>query len=391
MHHLHAHRHHVVILRKHAEKRLGPKVEADTDQQRQPGGHGHTHPHAAAHAVVLAGAKVLPHKGGDGNAQRVNGHPEYEINFAVDAPGGDGVGAEAVHAALDDHVTEVVHGALGRRRDADGADGPQDARLHPHFVQRDMPGHALGADDAAQGEQGAGHLADHRGDGRTGHAPAQHRNEHHVQHDVDQRRGDEEVKRPLGITDGTQNIGAGVVQDLGYHAQKVDAQIQRGCVQNFVRRAHQAHHGLGRHKACQRKNRTDDHAEHQRRVYLAVDAVIIPRTETLRYHDTYAAAKPNEQAYQQVDERPRCAHRCQRPGAHKVAHDEGIGGVVQLLEQRAEPDRQEKGQQLPGDAAGQNIRLFDICHVFAPFFLSFLPFHISCHTILCYNVGNVKG
>ena len=38
----------------------------------------------------------------------------------------------------------------------------------------------------------------------------------------------------------------------------------------------------------------------------------------------------------------------------------------------------------------QNIRLFDICHVFAPFFLSFLPFHISCHTILCYNVGNVK-
>ena len=30
----------------------------------------------------------------------------------------------------------------------------------------------------------------------------------------------------------------------------------------------------------------------------------------------------------------------------------------QLLEQRAEPDRQKEEQQLLGDAAGQNIRLF---------------------------------
>ena len=69
VHHLHAHRHYAVILRKYAEKRLGPQIKADTDQQRQPGGHAHADPHALFDAVVLARAEVLPHKGGDGNAQ----------------------------------------------------------------------------------------------------------------------------------------------------------------------------------------------------------------------------------------------------------------------------------------------------------------------------------
>lgn len=51
-------------------------------------------------------------------------------------------------------------------------------------------------------------------------------------------------------------------------------------------------------------------------------------------------------------------HRRQRVCAHKVADDQRIRRVVQLLEQRAEPDRQKEEQQLLGDAAGQNIRLF---------------------------------
>lgn len=40
----------------------------------------------------------------------------------------------------------------------DGADGPQDAGSIRILSSETCQGHALGADDAAQGEQGAGHL-----------------------------------------------------------------------------------------------------------------------------------------------------------------------------------------------------------------------------------------
>ena len=195
----------------------------------------------------------------------------------------------------------------------------------------------------AQRQHRAGHLAEHRRQRRARHAPAEHRNEHNVQHDVDERRRDQKVQRPLGIADGTQNIGTHVVEHLGDHAQKVDAQIQR-CIVQYFRQAcpSGASSAAAVSKAQHRQQRTDGHAEHQRRVYLAVNGIGIVCAPALGNDDARAAAQADEQAHQQIDERARCAHRCQRVGAHKVADDQSIRRVVQLLEQRAEPDGQKE-------------------------------------------------
>ena len=115
-------------------------------------------PDPGADAPGLPRAEVLPRKGRDRNAQRVDRHPEHKVDLAVDAPRRDGAGAEAVHAALDQHITDIVHGALGRRRDADHADGGQHLGVQAQLFRPDMPRRTLGPGDAAQRQHRAGDL-----------------------------------------------------------------------------------------------------------------------------------------------------------------------------------------------------------------------------------------
>ena len=93
-------------------------------------------------------------------------------------------------------------------------------------------------------------------------------------------------------------------------------------------------------------------------MYLPVHSLGVMRAPALGNDNARAAAQADKQPHQQIDKGARGPHRRQRVCAHKVADDQRIRRVVQLLEQRAEPDRQKEEQQLLGDAAGQNIRLF---------------------------------
>ena len=158
MHHAHAHRNDRIVLTEQPEQRLGRVVEYRADDQRDARRHRHADPHAVAHAVVLPRTEVLPRKGRDRNTQRVDRHPEHKVDLAVDAPRRDGAGAEAVHAALDQHIADIVHGALGRRRDADHADGGQHLGVQAQLFRPDMPRRALGPGDAAQRQHRAGDL-----------------------------------------------------------------------------------------------------------------------------------------------------------------------------------------------------------------------------------------
>ena len=177
---------HRVVLAEQAEQHLRQIVKCKADDQRRTRGHCQTDPHAAAHAVILPCAEVLPRKRRDGDAQRVDRHPEQKVDLAVDAPRRNRAGAEAVHAALDEHIADVVHGTLGGGGHADGADGRENVAVQPQLFGADVPRHPLRADDAAQRQHRAGHLTEHRRQRRAHDAPAEHRNEHDVQHNVDE-------------------------------------------------------------------------------------------------------------------------------------------------------------------------------------------------------------
>ena len=259
----------------------------------------------------------------------------------------------------------MEHPVLDARRDAHPQDAPDELSVRLQGRQAGDAEHTIRLLEQEE-DSTAGHRAgDEAGQRRAHDAPAEHRNEHDVQHNVDERRRDQKVQRTLGIADGTQDIGAHVVEHLRDHAQKVDAQIQRCIGQNLVRRAQQTHHRRGGHKAQHGQQCANGSAQHQRRVHLPVHGIGVMCAPALGNDDACAAAKPDEQAHQQVDEGPCCAHRGQRVCAHKVTDDQGVRRVVQLLEQRAEPDGQKKLHQLFGNIACQN----GIVHVH-PLFIS---------------------
>ena len=77
------------------------------------------HPDGPADPVDAAGAVVLPHEGGDGDAEGPDDEPAQAIHLAKDRPGGHGDGAVEVDPGLDVGVGDVVHGGLKAGREAD--------------------------------------------------------------------------------------------------------------------------------------------------------------------------------------------------------------------------------------------------------------------------------
>ena len=100
--------------------------------------------------------------------------------------------------------------------------------------------------------------------------------------------------------------------------------------------------------------------------------LVVARAQILRHHHARAHGKPLTEADEQIDGRPAGAHGGKGIAAHKIAHDDAVGGVVQLLQQVSEDQRQGEQQQALDDAAlGHQIVLgggFNgVCHGRSPF------------------------
>ena len=201
-----------------------------------------------------------------------------------------------------------------------------------------MPRHALGAMDAPHCQHGADHLAGHRGNGRAGHPQRNDRHQHNIQHNVDDGSHDQKVQRPFGIAHRAQDVGAHVVNHLRNHAQKVDLQILGRHPHDFIRRLHQAQHRAADEQADHRQRRAARNGKGQCRVHLAVHFIVVPRAKALGNNHPRAAAQAHKKPHQQLHKRAGCPHSRQRLGTHKVADDQGIHRIVQLLEHGAQPD-----------------------------------------------------
>lgn len=77
-----------------------------------------------------------------------------------------------------------------------------------------------------------------------------------------------------------------------------------------------------------------------------------PCTEVLRDDDARARRERDKGVDEQIrDAARRAADRGERGLAERAADDDGVGGIVELLEQRAEHDRQREEQHPLPDAA----------------------------------------
>ena len=376
------------VVAEQAEQGFGNNHQHPAEQERHRRGNAQTDVDALLHAIIEPRAEILADKGCDGDAERIDDHPIHAVHLAVSGVCRHDVRAEAVDARLNDDVGERIHDGLqtGGQADADNA--------HEHIAVKTnlFELHAVDLRRTAQRhhhQHGADHLTEHRRRRRARNAHIEADDQHDVQHDVRHGRADQEEQRPSGIADGAQDARADVVNQRRNHAQKIDVDVGHRVPQHILRRAHHHQHGSARPNAEHGQRRAAGQRQRHRRVHRAGHVVRPARTEKLRNNDRRAGRQADEKADQQIDQRARrAADRRQRLLADKLADDNGVRRVIELLEKCAQHNREKEQQELFPDNAfshgvlqvllflghthssiQQSIHHSCMCRVFRPFML----------------------
>ena len=312
--------------------------------------HAQRDPQALLHAVELARAEVLAHEGGGRHAEAHDGQDVEAVHLHIGREPGHGGGTVAVDAGLhqnvgqrDDHILDA-----GGQAHLDDADG--------HFaVHPDLSGRhtvvVLDPHQKAQRQHTGNQLADVGGDGRTGHTHPQPRDEHEVEEDVRARCDAQIEQRPLGVARRIQDARRHVVHDAEQHTAEVDLHIGHRVLQHLRRGIHGREQGTADEDAADGQDEAQKHGQRQCGVHGPLRILAVLRAKILRHHDARTHCDALTEADEQKDGRAAGADGCQRIAAHKVADDDGVGGVVQLLKQVAQDQRHRKQQDALPDAA----------------------------------------
>ena len=334
-------------------------AQADGERKPEDGAREHID-HARRNALpdarVLLRAVVLPRERRHGGAER----GKRLVGDVVD------LGRRGVRRH------DARHGAVQpvERRLLDDAADRRDGKLQRHREpDREMPRReaavpaemrSLGAQDgiAPQRKGKARPARDElREDGRERRAAVVHmkaEDEPEVQPDVEDRRQDEKDERRARIAHGAQEPRDDVVKDGRADAAEDDQKIGIGIVVVLRGRLHDGEqrprerHGDGGHDDRRKDAKKIAHARG------AAHAFLVPRAERLRDLDGKARRQPVDEAEDEEGDGTRepDARKGVRP--HRIADDDGVRHVVQLLEHAPDKDGQrEQKNEFVGVSLGK--------------------------------------
>ena len=158
-------------------------------------------------------------------------------------------------------------------------------------------------------------------------------------------------QRAAGVAGGVQDAGGHVIHHAEQHPAEVDADIGHGIGQHLGGGVHGHQQSAPAGNAAHRQQKPHDHCNGKGGVHRLAGLLVVARAQILRDHHARAHGKPLTEADEQIDGRPAGAHGGKGIAAHKIAHDDAVGGVVHLLQQVAEDQRQGKQQQAFYNAA----------------------------------------
>ena len=325
--------------------------------------HAQRDPHAILHAFEVACAIVLAHEGRRRHAETGDGQDVEAVDLHIGRKACHGGGTVAVDAGLHQHVRERDDHVLdaGGKADADDAGGhpligPDGGKLHlvvgVHLHQK------------AEAQHTGDQLADVGGDGRTRHAHLQPGDEHQVEDDVGDGSAGEVDDRAAGVARRVEDAGRHVVDDAEQHAAEVELHISHGVAEDFFRGVHPDQQAAADGDAAHRQDEAEDDRDGQRGVDGDARFLFIFCAEILAHDDACADGHALTETDEQVDGRAAGTHSGQSVAAQKVADDDGVGGVVKLLEQVAQDERHREEQDAFPDAAlghEQGLFLLRLC------------------------------
>ena len=317
--------------------------------------------HAPVHTAQVLGTHILARVGGHGGADALQRHAEELRRLAAGGLCGHDVAAQTVHGPLQHHAANGSDAALEPHGDAHaaelGAVGEAEGPLLPAPAQLRVM-----VDDIHQTADASHRLAEHRGKGCTKGPHAEHDDAHQVQPDVQRTGHQQKIQGPLAVAQSTHQGTGHIIKKGEGDAPEDGADVNICNVDDVGRGVGPHQHGAG--------ERHGDHRQHHCKGYrqphgvgrVAAHLLIILGTEGPGDGDGKAAGNAVDKAQHQIVQAAYAAHRCQRFHAHKAAHDDGIGQVVELLEQAAQHQRHCKGKDQLQRAALRHI----LCHSFPP-------------------------
>ena len=360
-----------LLLSEQAHDGILSQQQQGTGDQRIHQTHAQGDPHPLFHAVQTACAVVLAYKGGGRHADAADRQDVEAVDLHIGGKSGHGGGTVAVHAGLHQYVGKGNDHVL----DAGGQAHPDDARGHL-FVPLDLPqGHLvviLHPHQKAQAQHAGHQLTDVGGNGGTRHAHLQAHDEHQVQHDVGHGRPGQVDQGPAGVPGGVQNAGGHIVHDAEQHAAKIDADVGHSVVQHLSGGVHPDQQCPAAGHAADGQEQAHHHRDGQGGVHGFLGLFAVSGPQELGHDHTGTHGHALAEADEQIDGGAAGTHRRQGVGAHEIANDDAVGGIVQLLQKIAEDERHRKQQNAFGDAALGHAAAFwgcfnSVCHRKTPF------------------------
>ena len=350
LHGRHAKLHHGIVLGEQVQDGVTEHQQQGTRKEGIAHAHGQRDPQAPLDTVQLARAKVLAHKGSGRHAEAHDRQDVEAVDLHVRGKACHGDSAVAVDTGLHQNVGERDDHVL----DARGQAHPDDAGGHfgigADLAQRD-PVVILHPHQEAEGEDAGHQLADIGGDGRALHTHPQPGNENEVEDDVGDGGTAQVDEGTLGVARRVEDAGRHVINDAEQHAAKVDPHIGHGVFQHLSRGVHPDQQAAADQDTAHRQHNAQDGCNGQRGVHGNLGILPILGPQVLGHHDAGTHGHALAEADEQEDGRAAGANGCQSVAAQEIAHDDGIGRIVQLLEQVAQNQRHSKQQQVFKDAA----------------------------------------
>lgn len=211
-------------------------------------------------------------------------------------------------------------------------------------------------------EESADKLGENRGEGGGADAEAEDGDKQQVQHNVDGGRHDQVNERVAAVPDGLQNAHKDIVHDKGEGTEKINTEVDRGLWQHIGGCPHPDKDAGSQDGARNGQKDARGKPESNRRVdgflhFFYFLRAVIPGDDNSRAHG-YSLKETDHQKNQVA----RRADGGERVAAKKVSNNQGIGGIVQLLKQISQKERERESDELLPDAAlRQQGRFFCGC------------------------------
>jgi hypothetical protein len=306
-------------------------------------------------AVRAAAAEVLGDEHRHRQAERLQQRDGEAVHPGRCRVGRHGVGAEGVEPHLHGQGADRDDRRLEAHRQAEaqvlGEVGPGDPPVRAVHVQhRHPPAHEL------QAEQDRQRLRHHGGQGGAADAEPQRADEQHHERDVEHAREGEEPQRRPGVADRPDDRGEEVEEHQRAGAEEAHLreggglrhQRRRGLQQRERRAGQQGRPGGEQHAGRAGEDRAGgDRAAHGGGV---------ARAERLRGRDGEARGHAPGEPEQQEQQAAGGADRGERVDAEVAADDDGVGELVELLDDVAHQQGDgEHEDDAPGTAGGQDL------------------------------------